>query len=109
MEIKTKFDVGAITERKYNSSNEGYYALEVMEISSQTCYAGTQVFYHCRQLIITKTPNWRRKEDETVKEWNIAHGVNKQHTSNTVAWEKYREDELIEASAKILEILQSVA
>ena len=55
MEIKTEYKVGDLIKHKYSSQTEKHKtALVVKEIMTQTCYAGTQVFYDCRLIMMEK-------------------------------------------------------
>lgn len=103
MEIKTKFNVNNLAKRKFDTDSKNYReALEVMEIISQTCYAGTQVFYLCKPIVCKKEFNERWKEDGEFK-WVVGHGVSQ--TDDQTAWRKYREDELIEAPQELVDII----
>lgn len=92
MKLTTKFEVNDLIKHKYNTPGKDSVAiLEVMEIITQTCYAGTQVFYLCRAIILTKEFTGFNKEDD--RKWVVGHSISKD--SNKISWERYREDELI--------------
>ncbi len=103
MKIETKFDINNLVKRKFDSDyNHSKCCLEVMEVITQTCYAGTQVFYLCRSIILNKEFEHEYKKDGNFK-WVICHGVSQEE--NTLAWRKYREDELIEAPIGLIDII----
>lgn len=107
MEITTKFNVNDLTQRKWDRSPENkLFALEIMEIISQSCYAGTQVFYLCRQIQMFKSFKEKYKEEGDFK-WVVAHGITNEE--GEMGWIKYREDELIPAPKESLEILHNAS
>lgn len=88
MNIETKFKVGSLVRHKFErQTHDAIHALEVMEISTDTCYAGTQVFYQCRALVAQKQfkNEYAKTGDFT---WALGHTL--------LPWFKYREDELVE-------------
>lgn len=117
MELKSKFNVNDLLVRKYDKGSEELkMALEVLEIHSQTCYAGTQFFYQCRIIVLEKEREtkigiaWLSKEEREEKEkqpraWTIRHGQSRQE--GQLGWERYREDELQECPSEIQEQIQS--
>lgn len=96
MKIETKFDVNNLVKRKFDKQLMGkkLFCLEVMEVISQTCYAGTQVFYLCRPVYAENNRN----------EWDVFHGVNAT-SDNQTGWRKYREDELVQCSDEEIKII----
>lgn len=103
MKIETKFEINNLVKRKFDSDYENSRCcLEVMEIISQTCYAGTQVFYLCRSIILNKQFEHEYKKEGAFK-WVILHNVSQEE--NNLGWRKYREDELIEAPNEIIDII----
>ena len=103
MKIETKFDVNNLVKRKFDTDgNDKLQALEVMEISSQTCYAGTQIFYHCKPIVATKEFKEKWKEQGEFS-WVIGHGIGKD--DNSKCWRLYREDELIDCPESIINII----
>lgn len=105
MKIESKFSVNDLVKRKTDIDPKNkMYIIQVMEVQSQTCYAGTQVFYLCRTLIFEKEYK-KRFTEEGEFEWKVAHGVSV--NSAQTGWTKYREDELSEAPKEAIEILKS--
>lgn len=51
MTIETKFNVNDLVQYKYQRPNKKIICcFEVIEIKTQVCYAGAQVFYVCRPI-----------------------------------------------------------
>lgn len=93
MNIETKFNVGDIVKHKYESNPERVMGFEVMEIKSNTCYAGTQNFYYCRALFADKV--FKNRFDENSEfQWAVSYSVSNDPHMPT-AWQQMREDELI--------------
>lgn len=99
MTITSLYEMNQILIRKFTKNNNKLVAFEVLQIESSTCSAGTQIFYFCRPIIITKEPF--SKEEK----WNVNFGVGK--TGGELGWEKLREDELLPAPANITDILSA--
>lgn len=98
MEIKTKFNVHDLLVHKYDMDKiNSVIALEVLQIKTESCYAGTQVFYDCRAIIANKSS----KDDR----WHIGHSVILSEDNKT-GWKKYREDELLPASKETINLLK---
>lgn len=104
MEIKTKFEVGDLLERRYTVKDiEKTFTLhEVLEVVSSTCYTGTQVFYFCRALIAKKEKDYLSKESR----WNVHNAIS--HEDSSMGWQKMREDELIIARKECQDIIKAV-
>lgn len=103
MKIETKFDVNNLVKRKFDTNSKNKMsALEVMEVITQTCYAGTQVFYLCKPVIAQKEFKDKWKEDGEFS-WVIVHGISQEE--NQPGWRKYREDELVEAPKEVIDII----
>jgi hypothetical protein len=101
MKIETKFDVNNLVKRKFDAdTKDGFVAMEVMEIVSQTCYAGTQVFYSCRHIYAKREFKGFGEKEFT---WSVGHGVSKEDAQ--MGWQKYREDELVEAPQNQIDII----
>jgi hypothetical protein len=103
MKIETKFDVNNFVVRKFDTNEKDTFrVLEVMEVISQTCYAGTQVFYLCRAMVANKEyeKQWKQEGEYT---WVIGHVLGKDE--NSTGWRKYREDELIEAKQEHVDLI----
>lgn len=95
--IETKFQINDLCKRKMDVDTEEKITLmQVMEIDTNTCYAGTQVFYKCRILFLSKT-----RDPE--KPWRIGHSVSKD--PKQMGWETYREDELKKAPTSIVGLI----
>ena len=106
MNIKTKFSVSDFAKRKYDQQlKDQFQILEVMQIHSETCYAGTQVFYLCRMLFAKKEKSYVANPGEEVQ-WAISHSIGKEEHST--GWLKYREDELVEITDGSDELLQAI-
>lgn len=107
MDIKAKFNINDLLRAKYDSTHKGQIVLlEAMFVMTETCSAGTQVFYICRAIILLKEyKNEFRKKGSYV--WNIAHGVNNDK-DNSTGYRKYREDEIIGASSYLLDIVNGI-
>lgn len=98
MKIEPLFEIGNLVQRQYEDvGQEAKLALQVMEVITQTCYAGTQIFYLCRPLFAK-----RHKWSESWK-WTIGHGTAKM--PNDAGWTKYREDELHIADDETIAII----
>lgn len=98
MEINTKFNVGDLIKHKYTSqSKKRKFALFVKEVTTQTCYAGTQVFYICRLIFVEKILDSKFDEEGTF-EW--VTGFN--HEQKLC---KLREDELTDLDKETLDII----
>ena len=106
MKIETQFDVNNLVKRKFDTqSRTQMNCLEVMEVISQTCYAGTQVFYLCRPIIAQKEFKNQYKEEGEFT-WTILHGISQEE--NKSGWRKYREDELIECPKEEMDVYLGV-
>lgn len=105
MEIKTKFNVNDLLKRKYDVDPKNtVFALEVMSITSETCYAGTQVFYQCRTILAKKEFELKYQEKGEFT-WEIHHAIGSD--GNTLGWQRYREDELVEALKETKNIIKN--
>lgn len=120
MEIKTKFDINNLVKHKFemgiDSGLKTIPVLEVMEVIAQKCYAGTQVFYLCKQIIVQKNRSvYDELNSVTQKILNKANeleSVDKYYIHptfgndvNDTGWKKYREDELVEAPQNEIDII----
>lgn len=105
MEINSKFNIYDLVQRKFETeSKEMSVAYEIMEVVTQSCYAGTQIFYQCAPLFAIKQYKdaWRKDGEFSI---HIAHGIPKQ--SNETSWQKYREDELIDLTEPMKELFKN--
>jgi hypothetical protein len=107
MIIVSKFDVHNLVKRKFDSGGKlGFTAFEVMEVISQTCYAGTQIFYLCKPIIVHREfKNEYSKEGEF--SFNVGHGLASR--DGELGWTKYREDELIELPKEEMDVILGVS
>ena len=101
MKTETKFNIYDLVNRKYerNAKNK-LSGMEIMEVFTQTCYAGTQVTYLCRALYCMKEFGHSYKEEGEFN-WIIVHGTSKEE--HTTGWKKYREDELVPAKKEFID------
>jgi len=96
MDIKTKYSIGDLVQKKHLVFEEdSFQLLEVMDVETNTCYAGTQVFYQCRLYLIEKPSIY----DINAKFWKLVN------VSTTLL--KFREDELIDALAESVKIFHN--
>jgi len=104
MKLESKFDINNLVQHKFdNRDSDTITCLEIMEVRTETCYAGTQVFYHTRNIVaMKKYKHDYKKEGEFI--WEIGHSIDKYGNKN-ISWEKYREDELIACSQENIDII----
>lgn len=103
MKIESQFNLHNLVQRKFDTKQKNVIiGLEVMEIFSQTCYGGTQIFYLCKVIECHKEFEKSYKEEGEFK-WVVGHrmGID----IHDMGWKKYREDELIEASQEFIDIV----
>jgi len=102
MEIKTKFNVHDLVNRKYDAPGlDTVVAHEVMEITIQVCYAAIQVFYSLKFIqCIKKTQGFG---EDKKSYYIIGHGIGRE--DNSTGWKKYREDELVSADKETINII----
>lgn len=104
MTVETKFAIGDLTQRRYDKgTQQKQRALEIMETIVQVCYGGTQVFYLARAIIAEKKEKFFSKEDDDKREWSVGHGLSTEN--GVIAFQKYREDELIPCSEETKAII----
>jgi len=99
MNIQTEFNIGNIVLEKFNSFNPTksgiikYKGLCIVYITSETCSAGTQIFYHCRILLALREGKFPAEPDNIISvEFGRADGDNRSTLMETMV--KIREDEL---------------
>jgi hypothetical protein len=75
MKIETKFKVNDLLKGKYDYQGEDVImAMEVIEISTVTCCAGTQIFYTIRQIMAQK--EFKKPYDKSSEYfWKIGHAI----------------------------------
>lgn len=96
MNIKSKYNIGDIVKYQFEKCKDeenNHSCLCIEQVMTETCYAGTQVFYLAR-------PVGLRLEDNS---YVIYHGTSK---NNQTGWTKYREDELVEVEQSISDMIQ---
>lgn len=70
MEIKTAFNIGDLVQYKFSKNtalNEAVAAYQIMEVRSQTCYAGTKIAYELRALVAKASFAWDKPSGEKGK------------------------------------------
>jgi hypothetical protein len=94
MEIKTKFQVNDIVNHKFanlsNSFNDVIVVFEVLGVLTDTCSAGTQIFYICRPLLLMHKGVWNK--DMSKKTYKFVNVEPKGKESDKA---RFREDELV--------------
>lgn len=104
MKFETKFNVKDIIKCAIDVGRDDMFvAYEVLGINTETCYAGTQVFYTCRAIVGEKKYKSYMKEENDFK-WVVGHGVAKKDGEWGVS--RFREDEMVECPKEILDILR---
>ena len=105
MEIKTKFNVNNLVISKYQkdpvkrNNSELFCCYEVIDINTQTCMAGTQIFYIVRPIHGFITNEYKEgKRESKFTDFNIASYQNREYAT-------IREDELVEASKEIIDLV----
>jgi hypothetical protein len=106
MRIETKFNIGDLVRHKYSKAtaktvHDGLLlALTVLDIKTETCIAGTQIFYICRALYQHRKSKFSIKEDDELVEIGYS-GVSEAT--------KLREDELQICPEEIIKIITGEA
>lgn len=101
MKIETKFDINNLIQHKFdNEAAENHIVLEILDIHTDTCYAGTQIFYYVRPIILKKNFGGRGMND---LKWSTSSSVGANGRDTGVV--RYREDELIECDQKWIDII----
>lgn len=105
MEIKTKFNVNDLVQHKFQNTNTTAHVklfYEVLFMDTQTCSAGTQVFYTCRPIMITYDKDWKDGV-KTITAEDFNPGRTKESE-----YQKFREDEIIPCSEKVKETMKTL-
>lgn len=104
MNIETKFEVNNLLLHKFtNTKNANITALEVIFVNTETCSAGTQVFYMCRPILVMTKKDW--EEGKAIFKKIVEHAVGQRDFEG--CWHKYREDELIAAPQDVIDLVLS--
>jgi hypothetical protein len=104
MKIETKFKVGDLIKRIYDSqADDKEIILQIMEIITQTCYAGTQVLYDCKYIHLSK--RFKERFEQKGEYWVIGHGMG--NADRALGWARFREDEVCEISKEVRNIITS--
>lgn len=106
MEIKTNFKVNDLVLSKYQKqfdinkpTNKFLICMEVMQITTNTCMAGTQIFYDCRTMhVITATSFVDGKMTEKVLDLSPGSLRDGDYT-------RFREDELKPVSQEVVDFI----
>ena len=95
MKLETKFNVDDLVGHKFNRIRPSkLVCYRVMEVVTQTCYGGTQVFYDCRMIIASKQfEGFKEKGPFT---WEVEHAVRAEGHERACGTFRYREDEVID-------------
>ncbi len=104
MKLISKFGIGDLVQRKYETENRDYFVVhEIMNVITDTCHVGTQVFYLCKALILKKLfeKEYSKTGDFT---WAIHPHIG--NDDNSTGMKKYREDELIHINKKYRDIIK---
>lgn len=103
MKVSSKFEIGDLTQRKYETEDRDHFVVhEIMGIVTDTCYIGTQVFYSCRAHVLKKIYGKEYMKTGNFT-WCVYSGVGE--GDNATGLKKWREDELIPMSKKWKEVL----
>ena len=107
MTIVTKFQINDLLRHKYGNGFEREFAgkrtvrYEVLYISTETCSAGTQIFYTCRPITVVSTKRGHGIEDDIVSvDVQVADLADLSRC-------KFREDEVIECDPETLAHIHS--
>ena len=105
MKIETKFDVNNLVVSKYqrnviaSEKNDSLCCLEVIEVKTGTCMAGTQVFYVCRPIHgITEKEFIDGKMVKKFVDFNMAFTSSGEYCT-------CREDELVAAPDDVIDLV----
>lgn len=108
MNIKTAFDINSIVRHKFGGTKTGYGSktiirYEVLYIGTETCSAGTQIFYRCRPIQITERDDF--KEPSVVVHDVIVSDMTPANRAGGQGECFFREDELLPCDEKMLRII----
>ena len=108
MNTKTAFEINSIVRHKFGKEKTKFNTrtitrYEVLYINTETCSAGTQIFYRCRPILITESKDY---EDKT----QVIHDV---HVADVTPVNRaggqgeclFREDELLPCDEAMLKII----
>jgi len=108
MNTKTAFDINSIVRHKFGGAKTRYGSkiivrYEVLYISTETCSAGTQIFYRCRPIQITEQENF--KEPSVVIHDVISSDMIPVNRAGGQGECFFREDELLPCDEAMLKII----
>ncbi len=103
MTITSKFKINDLVKHKFSTSARDKESLhEVLFINSETCSAGTQIFYNCRPILIVTEMDYIDGKKTPVR--YVSDGRNSQNI-NDMGCVKFREDELISCSQETIDFV----
>lgn len=108
MTIETKFNVNDIVQSKFSRGLTTYrhtIAYEVLEIQTQTCYGGTQVFYLVRPIMIENGIDLGKKDTAKGDEYPRKTMSVEAMGCPIEKCPKFREDELMACAADVLAVV----
>jgi hypothetical protein len=102
MIVETKFNIGDLLKHKYSRDTTGHIsAVEVLDVKTHTCMAGTQVNYSCRAIQGRLKKSFL--DDTSVGEWEVFFGVAPDDGIMSL-----REDELAVLPDNLKEVIQNL-
>lgn len=109
MTIEPKYNINDFLEVKIEAGSPSrFHFMEVMEVITQTCYGGTQIFYLCRSALAEKSmsrePAKEKGKPSNLKEFWMVGSVNRDQKD--CGYKRYREDEVNILAPHKLKIIQ---
>lgn len=106
MGIETAYAVNDMVMHRFGmESSEMKVVYRVMEIITNTCYAGTQVFYRLRPVCLVKKHERFKGDGSFTWEVRAGHSGRMTDKNNNLGWEEFREDELEPITQKYTDVL----
>ncbi len=101
MEIKTKFNINDLVQYKFHIENNkrSTFFYEIQFIHTETCSAGSQVFYLCRPIAILYSEHYL----DNAKVIELSDFDLRKPRDGE--YQKFREDEIVPASKNLIEIM----